>query len=53
MAKIAKKDETVFQSLAESMIDGQIHFVVDSFHNTSGTIACVFMSLAFVHGNVF
>ena len=53
MAKLAKKDETIFQSLAESMIDGQIDFVVDSFPNTSGTIACVFVSLAFIHGNVF
>ena len=36
MAKLAKKDETVFQSLAESMIDGQIDFAFDSFPNASG-----------------
>lgn len=41
MAKLAKKDETVFQSLAESMLAGQIDFTVDSFPDTSGTIAIV------------
>ena len=35
MAKLAKKDETVFQSLAESMRDGQIDF---SFPNASGLV---------------
>ena len=48
MAKLAKKDETVFQSLAESMIDGQIDFGVDSFPDTSGTIAIVASALASV-----
>lgn len=39
MAKLAKKDETVFQSLAESMLAGQIDFTVGSFSDSSGTIA--------------
>ena len=38
MAKLAKEDETVFQSLADSMIDCQIDFAVDSFPDTRGTI---------------
>nr|XP_034322663.1 matrilin-2 [Crassostrea gigas] len=39
MAKLAQKDATVFQSLAESMLDGQIDFAVTSFPDTSVNVA--------------
>ncbi|KAK3083806.1 hypothetical protein FSP39_003442 [Pinctada imbricata] len=48
MAKIAKRDETVFKSLAESMLAGQIDFSTSSFPDTDGLIALVGTSLAFL-----
>uniref|UniRef100_A0A8W8P3I5 SRCR domain-containing protein n=1 Tax=Magallana gigas TaxID=29159 RepID=A0A8W8P3I5_MAGGI len=48
MAKLAQKDATVFQSLAESMLDGQIDFAVTSFPDTSGTIALIASALVLI-----
>ncbi|KAK3104775.1 hypothetical protein FSP39_009897 [Pinctada imbricata] len=41
MASAAKKDGTVFKSLAESMLAGQVEFAVDQWPDTSGVIAII------------
>lgn len=48
MAELAQKDATVFQSLAESMLNGQIDFAVTSFPNTSGIIAIIASALELI-----
>ncbi|KAK3096841.1 hypothetical protein FSP39_003849 [Pinctada imbricata] len=48
MADRAKKDEKVFQTLAESMIDGYVDLDLNSFPDTSGTIAISAACLAVI-----
>ena len=52
IAKAVKHDGKVFQTLAESMIDGQVTFAVDNWSDTSGILAVIATSLAFI-GFVF
>ena len=47
IAKAMKKDGTVFQTLAESMIAGKVDFALDQWPDTSGIIAIIATSLAF------
>ena len=48
IAKAVKHDGKVFTTLAESMIDGQVEYAIDNLPDTSGIIAIVATSLAFL-----
>lgn len=52
IAKAVKHDGKIFPTLAESMPDGQVTFAVDNWPDTSGILAIIATSLAFI-GFVF